>query len=129
MQLPSIGTEDDLVNSGTALLLAHFKRIDVLINNAGIFPESRDSSFAIEHYSNFDHIGQAIETNSIGACRVIHAVIPTMLDASYGPIVNITSEMSFGLDSAQCFSNAGGVATCLLMRIRPALFVRDQPMR
>jgi NAD(P)-dependent dehydrogenase (short-subunit alcohol dehydrogenase family) len=103
-------TQDDLVDSGVALMLAHFKRIDVLINNAGIFPESRESSFAGEHYPNFNHLRQAIETNLIGACRMIHVVLPTMLKHGYGRIVNITSEMSFGLDSAECFSKAGGVA-------------------
>jgi NAD(P)-dependent dehydrogenase (short-subunit alcohol dehydrogenase family) len=103
-------TKDDLVTSGMVLLLNHFKRIDVLVNNAGIFPESRESSFADEDYPNFHHMLQALETNLIGACRMIHAVLPTMLEAGYGRIVNITSDMSFGIDGVKCFSEAGGVA-------------------
>src|SRR3989338_11180681 len=64
-------------------------KVDILINNAGIFPEQGGplSLFDVE----LDVIRKAIETNTFGALRMIRAIVPFM--SQDGKIVNISSGM------------------------------------
>lgn len=65
--------------------LAHFGRIDVLANIAGI--GSRPS--LVE--STDDEIVTVIDVNLIGCARLMHAVIPTMRAQGGGSIINVGS--------------------------------------
>ncbi|MFZ5439815.1 MAG: SDR family NAD(P)-dependent oxidoreductase [Myxococcota bacterium] len=78
----------DSVEDGEKIIqtaLDHFKRIDVLINNAGIL---RDVSFAKMTRDDWDLIFR-VHVN--GAFRCTHAAWPHMRDQGYGRIIFTTS--------------------------------------
>ncbi len=64
-------------------------KVDILINNAGIFPEQGGplSLFDVD----LDIIRKAFETNTLGALRLIRAIVPFM--SADGKIVNVSSGM------------------------------------
>lgn len=65
-----------------------FGRIDVLVNNAGIF---------LDRYSGLDvaqeTVRQTLEVNVMGPLYLMQAVIPYMRQGGYGRIVNVSSKM------------------------------------
>ncbi|HEY2956383.1 MAG TPA: 3-oxoacyl-[acyl-carrier-protein] reductase [Candidatus Eisenbacteria bacterium] len=65
--------------------LAELKRVDVLVNNAGI---TRDGAFARMSDAQWDEV---LETDLSGAFRCCRAVVRPMMKARYGRIVNISS--------------------------------------
>lgn len=66
-------------------VVAHFGRIDVLINNAGI---TRDSSFKKMTHQQWQ---QVIDVNLTGVFNCTKAVYPVMAAAGYGRIINTSS--------------------------------------
>ncbi|MDD5054996.1 MAG: 3-oxoacyl-[acyl-carrier-protein] reductase [Candidatus Peribacteraceae bacterium] len=65
--------------------LDEFPRIDILVNNAGI---TRDKSFVKMSRMHWDEV---LDVNLTGVFHVTHAVLPGMLAAGYGRIVNVAS--------------------------------------
>ena len=65
--------------------LAELKRVDVLVNNAGI---TRDGAFARMSDSQWDEV---LQTDLSGAFRCCRAVVRPMMKARYGRIVNVSS--------------------------------------
>lgn len=66
-------------------VLERFGRIDILVNNAGI---TRDRSFAKMSSEEWD---QVIETDLSSVFRMTSQVLPHMVGAGFGRIVNISS--------------------------------------
>src|SRR3954468_21918782 len=64
------------------------KRIDVLINNAGVMIDPRGSHFLD---SKLDTYRDTLETNLFGPLQLAQAVIPLMKANRYGRIVNLSS--------------------------------------
>jgi 3-oxoacyl-[acyl-carrier protein] reductase len=62
-----------------------FGKIDILINNAGI---TRDARIEKMTYEDWDRV---IETNLTGMFNVTKVVLPHMLEAGYGKIINTSS--------------------------------------
>jgi NAD(P)-dependent dehydrogenase (short-subunit alcohol dehydrogenase family) len=78
-----------------------FGGLDVLVNNAGIFPDpapgsGRDSVFD----ARLDAVRQALETNTLGPLRLCQALIPLM--AGKGRVVNVSSGMGQLSDMNGC---------------------------
>jgi NAD(P)-dependent dehydrogenase (short-subunit alcohol dehydrogenase family) len=79
-------------------------RIDVLINNAGYTPVGPTDSFTSHEYLD------VLNTNTVGAFRLIHVVLPQMKLQKSGRIINITSLNglvalpNFGLYSSSKFA-------------------------
>jgi NAD(P)-dependent dehydrogenase (short-subunit alcohol dehydrogenase family) len=69
---------------------------DVLINNAGIFPDSADASgneWPSVFTSSIDTVRAAMETNVYGPMLLCQALVPLMKKQNYGRIVNLSSGM------------------------------------
>ena len=65
-----------------------FKRLDVLVNNAGILYDTWQQPSS----ADMNTVREAMETNAFGAWRMCQAFVPLMLRAGFGRIVNVSSE-------------------------------------
>ena len=68
-----------------------YGRVDCIINNAGIFPESDADCSVFD--SPFDLIEKAFRTNTLGALAVVRVLVPIMKRRRQGCIVNVSSGM------------------------------------
>src|SRR5580765_1376301 len=90
-------TSDDSV----ARCLKEVGPLDAIVNNAGIFGQGPVESYPL------DRIRQLFETNTLGALRVIQAVLPAWRKRGSGVIVNVSSvsgRVSSPLEAAYCAS-------------------------
>jgi len=91
--------EPDSVREGAARAFEAFGRIDHLINNAGV---TGDSLLLRMKREEWDRV---IRVNLTGAYEVTRAVLPAMVKARYGRIVNISSVVAL-------MGNAGQINYC-----------------
>lgn len=78
-------TDPDSVDSCVAAVLERHQRIDILVNNAGITSDNLLMRMKPEEWES------VISTNLGGTYRMCRAVVPKMVRARYGRIVNISS--------------------------------------
>ena len=69
--------------------LEEFGTIDVLVNNAGIYPSSSIEELTDQSWD------RVIGTNLTGAFLCSRAVVPTMLEKKKGRIINLSSTTAF----------------------------------
>ena len=69
------------------------ERIDVLVNNAGIYLDKPSQIGKTGLDVPLDLVLRSFETNALGALRMMQEVVPLMRSAGYGRIVNISSIM------------------------------------
>lgn len=92
------------VRNAVATIEKEAGRIDVVVNNAAIFPYGVAEAFSVEQFQ------RTIDTNVTGAFRVDQAVLPTMRRRRSGLLVHISSQSGrlvapfFGLYSASKFA-------------------------
>lgn len=79
-------TNEEAVHAATAATLGRFGKIDVLVNNAGI-TGGNGTTWELPP----DIWRRVIEVNLIGAYLTCRAIVPAMLSAGYGRIVNVAS--------------------------------------
>jgi NAD(P)-dependent dehydrogenase (short-subunit alcohol dehydrogenase family) len=65
-----------------------FGRVDVLINNAAIHYDTGQTAAA----ADLRIVGEALETNLLGAWRVTLGLLPLLRASAHGRIVNVSSE-------------------------------------
>ena len=74
-------------------IAARHGQLHILVNNAGVFPDSQDPGGASVLTAGVDSIKRAFETNTLGPLRLCQALIPLMRERDYGRIVNVASGM------------------------------------
>jgi NAD(P)-dependent dehydrogenase (short-subunit alcohol dehydrogenase family) len=62
-------------------------RLDVLVNNAGVYPDEGVSALEVDPALVLD----TFRTNTVGPLRLLQLVAPSMRAAGYGRIVNVSS--------------------------------------
>ncbi len=78
-------TDDVSVDLATRAILDRHGRVDVLVNNAGVglFRDWRDTTI--------EDMRRLLDVNLLGAVRVTRALLPAMIEAGRGTIVNVAS--------------------------------------
>ena len=87
-------TDDDSVAQLRAFIIDEFGRLDVLVNNAGVFPDplgQGDAEAASVLRVPVDTVRTAMEVNTYGALRLCQALVPLMKGS--GRVVNVSSGM------------------------------------
>jgi NAD(P)-dependent dehydrogenase (short-subunit alcohol dehydrogenase family) len=84
----------DVTNEESILALREsvvqkFHRLDVLVNNAGIYLDRDRSVMSLDR----DTLLDTLETNTFGALRMCQVFIPLMKKNHYGRVVNVSSGM------------------------------------
>lgn len=83
--------DDASVAAAAAQVTNDFGRLDVLVNNAGVYLEKTGGVSALE--SGIETIMQTIDINAIGALRTARAFHPLLAASKHGRIVNVSSGM------------------------------------
>jgi len=83
----------DEVQAMVSKTVAHFDRIDILINNAGIFESHPIAEVNYEQWQ--ESWRRVINTNLIGAANTIYCAAQHMIKQKSGRIVNISSRGAF----------------------------------
>jgi NAD(P)-dependent dehydrogenase (short-subunit alcohol dehydrogenase family) len=85
-------TEEASIQALAVYLRGKFPRLDVLINNAGIYPDAEYSSGAASAFAaDLDTVRRGLETNTLSALRMCQVMIPLM--HGRGRVVNVSSGM------------------------------------
>jgi len=111
-------TDGSSVEALSAFVRERFGRLDVLVNNAGVFPDPRPGSAGSSVFeADLDLVRQALEANTLGALRVCQALIPLM--EGRGRVVNVSSgmaqlsEMNGGCTGYRLSKTALNAVTCM----------------
>lgn len=90
-------SSDGSVEAFAREVLADLPRVDVLVNNAGAIFEAtndrEDEGSADPFVVSADAVLRSVDTNALGAYRMLRAVLPRMNAAGYGRVVNVSSGM------------------------------------
>jgi NAD(P)-dependent dehydrogenase (short-subunit alcohol dehydrogenase family) len=87
-------TCDHDVADAVDAVLTHFGRLDIVVNNAAMFPESREGRVSHAAGACGRTLLELLDVNAVGAYRVAAAALPVMLRQGFGRIINVSSDMA-----------------------------------
>jgi NAD(P)-dependent dehydrogenase (short-subunit alcohol dehydrogenase family) len=82
-------SDDSSIESAIATLTQQIDRLDVLINNAGVYPDKQVDSLGISR----ELLNTAMQTNTFGVIRMVQACLPLLEKSSDARIINVSSGM------------------------------------
>lgn len=105
LAVPTDVSREDSVDAMVAATLGAFQTIDILVNNAAIFPASSVAEMKNEEWE------QVVRTNLTGTFFCARAVMPTMKKNRAGRIINFTSgrALSGSAHGAHYAASKGGI--------------------
>ena len=111
-------TSRDSIAVAVEKALAHFGRVDVLVNNAGI------GKLIVFEEADEAIVRETFETNILGMMWVIKAILPEFRKKGQGTIINVTSSMpqvGFPLATLYCASKMAvdGFSNALYFELMP----------
>jgi NAD(P)-dependent dehydrogenase (short-subunit alcohol dehydrogenase family) len=80
-------TEDNSIRRAAEDLSGEIDYLDVLINNAGIYPDEGVNILTISR----DLLNQAMDTNAFSPIRIVQAFLPLLEKASAAKVINVSS--------------------------------------
>ncbi|WP_044240837.1 SDR family oxidoreductase [Chondromyces apiculatus] len=95
--------QSETIKAAAATIGAEFKRLDVLVNNAGII----DRADGPPSTADVGAVRRVFETNFFGALEVTQAMLPLLKASSAGRIVNVSSglgSLALNADPASPFA-------------------------
>lgn len=111
---PGDVADESAVEAAANELIAEFGRIDILIANAGVGGNDKDTR-ALRPVS----VKKVIDINLLGAVNAVHAVLPSMLKAGSGQLVAISSLAGFrGLPRSAAYSASKAGMTAFFESVR-----------
>jgi 3-oxoacyl-[acyl-carrier protein] reductase len=93
LAVPADLTDPGQVRSLVDRVVGELGRIDVLVNNAGVYQEHPILATGYQEWQ--EAWRRTIDTNLIGPANLLHAVVPHMEAAGGGRIVNVSSRGAF----------------------------------
>ncbi len=84
-------TNEDSIQQLKNTVLERHGRVDIVVNNAGIFSDPKEPWTAFS--ANIDTLRTSMETNVYGPFRMCQVFIPIMQQQHYGRVVNLSSGM------------------------------------
>lgn len=80
-------TDDEAIAQAVVHLFDRLPRLDVLINNAGIYPDEDDTILTITRA----RLSHAMSTNAFGPIRLVQACLPLLEKSTQARIINVSS--------------------------------------
>jgi NAD(P)-dependent dehydrogenase (short-subunit alcohol dehydrogenase family) len=105
---------DASVEACAGRLRADGMEVDVLVNNAGVYPEGTVLSAGWEAFR------LALEVNFLGALRTCRAFVPAMVRAGHGRVVNVSSgygSFAEGLEGPAAYSLSKAALNALTAKL------------
>ncbi|MDR1530651.1 MAG: SDR family NAD(P)-dependent oxidoreductase [Clostridiales bacterium] len=118
--------DTEAVRKAAEVILSHTDKIDILINNAGIWMD-HGAGTILEGHQNYENMLEQFNVNALGAVRVTEALVHALLRGFDKLVVNVSSEAgSITLNHkanqiGYCMSKAAMnmMSCCILYAIRP----------
>ena len=80
-------SQDDSIEQAVKTIRQHSDRLDVLINNAGVYPDEGVNILTI----NRERLAATLNTNTLGAIRLTQACLPLLKAAEAACVINTSS--------------------------------------
>jgi len=79
--------DDSSINQALETIQLHVDHLDVLINNAGIYPDEGVNILTIDR----ELLDETLNTNTFGAIRMVQELLPLLKKSSDARVVNVSS--------------------------------------
>ena len=80
-------SQDDSIEQAVATIRQHSDRLDVVINNAGVYPDEGVNILTIRR----ELLAATLNTNTLGAIRLTQACLPLLKAAAAARVINTSS--------------------------------------